>query len=206
MDTKRIFLASSSELKEDRREFEIFISRINQEWLDNGVFLDLIIWENFLDAMAKTQLQDEYNKAIRECDIFIMLFFTKVGKYTRKEFETAFGQFKETSKPIIYTYFKDAEIRIGSITKDILSMLNFQERLKELNHFVTVYQNIQDLKLQFRDQLNILVKKGHIKFSQPVSDPSKKLIDVITKVIPSEDPNAKLVDRFKNFIKNKLKR
>lgn len=93
MQTKKLFLASSSELKEDRDQFEIFIGRKNQEWVGKGVFLKPVIWENFLDAMSKTRLQDEYNKAIAECDIFVMLFWTKVGKYTEEEFEHAFKQF-----------------------------------------------------------------------------------------------------------------
>ena len=88
------------------------------------------MWEDFLDAVSQTRLQDEYNKAIRECDIFVMLFFTKVGQYTEEEFETAFGQFKATNKPFIFTYFKDAEISIGSVNKsDLMSLWAFQEKL-----------------------------------------------------------------------------
>jgi hypothetical protein len=48
------------------------------------VFLDLVIWEDFLDAMSQTRLQDEYNRAIRDCDLFVMLFSTRVGKYTEE--------------------------------------------------------------------------------------------------------------------------
>ena len=99
METKKIFLASSSELKEDREQFEIFINRKNKSWFKKGVFLELVIWEDFLDFVSQTRLQDEYNEAIKECDLFVMLFFTKVGKYTEEEFETAFGQFKKTNKP-----------------------------------------------------------------------------------------------------------
>jgi hypothetical protein len=117
MITKKLFLASSSELKEDRKEFEIFIGRKNKDWVSRGGFLELIVWEDFLDAMSKTRLQDEYNEAIRQCDVFIMLFCTKVGQYTEEEFETAFGQFKATNKPLIFTYFKDAEISTGSVNK-----------------------------------------------------------------------------------------
>jgi len=69
MLTKSIFLASSSELKEDREQFENFINRKNKDWVDKGVFLKLVIWEDFLDAMSKTRLQDEYNEAIRESDL-----------------------------------------------------------------------------------------------------------------------------------------
>jgi hypothetical protein len=51
-------------------------------------------------------MQDEYNKAVHESDIFVTLFCTKVGKYREEEFETAFGQFKATNKALIFTYFK----------------------------------------------------------------------------------------------------
>ncbi len=64
------------------------------------MFLNWLFGKTFLDAVSKTQLQDEYNKAIRECDIFVMLFFTKVRKYTEEEFQTAFGLFKATNKPL----------------------------------------------------------------------------------------------------------
>ena len=87
MDTKiikiiKIFLASSSELKGDREQFEIFINRKKDEYTEKGIYLKLILWENFIDAMSATRLQDEYNKAITECDIFVSLFHTKVGQYT----------------------------------------------------------------------------------------------------------------------------
>jgi hypothetical protein len=161
MVTKKIFLASSSELKEDRKEFEIFINRKNKDWVSQGVFIELIVWEDFLDAVAKTRLQDEYNKAIQECDIFVMLFCTKVGQYTEEEFETAFGQFKTTHKPFIFTYFKDAEISTGSANKsDLMSLWAFQEKLNALGHFYTVYKNIDELKFKFNKQLDKLATNG----------------------------------------------
>ena len=96
----KLFLASSSELKEDRKEFESFINLKNNELIERNIFIRLEIWEDFLDAMSQTRLQDEYNRVIKGCDIFVMLFFTKVGKYTLEEFETAFKQFKGNNKPI----------------------------------------------------------------------------------------------------------
>ena len=163
MQKKKIFLASSSELKEDREQFEILINRKNKAWIDKGIFLELVIWEDFLDALSQTRLQDRYNEAIRECDIFVMLFFTKVGKYTNEEFETAFGQFKQTNKPFIFTYFKDAEITTGSVNKkDLMSLLAFQKKLDQLGHFYTVYKNIDELKLKFSSQLDKLAAIGFI--------------------------------------------
>jgi len=160
----KIFLASSSELEEDRKEFEILLNRKNKDWVDRGAFLELVVWEDFLDAFSRTRLQDEYNKAIRGCDVFVMLFCTKVGKYTEEEFETAFGQFKATNKPLIYTYFKDAEITTASANKDDLTTLwAFKEKLNALGHFYTGYKNVDALKFHFNQQLDKLAEKGFIE-------------------------------------------
>ena len=164
MLTKKIFLASSSELKEDRKEFEILINRKNKDWVARGVFLELIVWEDFLDAISKTRLQDEYYNAIRECDVFVMLFCTKVGQYTEEEFQTAFGQFKATDKPFIFTYFKDVQISIGSANEsDLMSLLAFKKTLAALGHFHTVYKNIDQLKFHFNQQLDKLAESGFVE-------------------------------------------
>lgn len=165
MNKQKLFLASSSELKEDRDQFEIFIGRKNKNWVGKGVFLELNLWEDFLDTMAQTRLQDEYNKAIAACDIFVMLFWTKVGKYTEEEFEHAFKQFKVTNKPFIFTYFKDAPISTGDANRnDLTSLWAFQDKLKALGHFQTVYQNIEGLLFHFSQQLDKLIASGFIEF------------------------------------------
>ncbi len=167
MKTIKVFLASSAELKQDREQFELFIGRKNKQWVSQGLFLHLVIWEDFLDAMSQTRMQDEYNKAIRECDLFVMLFFTKVGKYTEEEFETAFGQFKQTNKPFIFTYFKDAEVNTGSLNrKDLLSLLNFQDKLDQLGHFYTRYKSTEDLLLKFGNQLDKLADTGFLELDK----------------------------------------
>ena len=164
---KKIFLASSLELKEDRNEFEIFINRKNKDWVGQGVFLELVIWEDFIDAVSKSRLQDEYNKAIRECDIFVMLFFTKVGRYTEEEFETAFGQFQASHKPFIFTYFKDAEISLGIANEDdLMSLFAFRKKLDALGHFYTRYKNIDALKFHFNSQLDKLAANGFIELKR----------------------------------------
>lgn len=171
MTKKKLFLASSSELKEDRKEFEIFINRKNKDWVDRGVFLELVLWEDFLDTVSRTRLQDDYNKAIRESDIFVMLFFSKVGQYTEEEFETAFGQFKATNKPFIFTYFKDAEVSLGSANEDdLMSLLAFKKKLSALGHFYTRYKNIDELKFHFDQQLDKLVASGFVEFEPDKGD------------------------------------
>lgn len=154
MKTIRIFIASSSELKEDRDQFRNFISHQNDILHKRGLYLELVQWENFLDAISDSRLQNEYNEAIRNCDIVLCLFFTKVGKYTAEEFDTAYQVFKEKGKPRIWTYFKNAQINTGSITEEINTLLAFKKKIGDLGHFYTEYTNIDNLINQYRSQLD----------------------------------------------------
>lgn len=97
-----IFLASSNELEEDRNKFETLIYELNDSWQNRNVTFKVKRWESFINAMSQKGLQSEYNKAVKECDIFLMLFYTKVGRYTEEEFETAFKTFKEENRPYIF--------------------------------------------------------------------------------------------------------
>lgn len=162
MIIKRIFVASSSELAEHRREFEIFISRKNKNWVsERKVFLELVIWEDFFDAVSATRLQDEYNAAVRDCDIFVMLYWTKVGAYTREEFEHAHGHFTNHGKPLIFTFFRDEAIDPGGRDPgDFESLWNFQSRLQEIGHFYTRYRTVEELQSRFSAQLDKLAAAG----------------------------------------------
>jgi hypothetical protein len=155
----RIFLASSSELREDRDEFDRYFRQQNDRLIEKGLYLEIVLWENFRDAMSETRLQDEYNKAVRACDIFVSLFFTKTGKFTEEEFDTAHQQFQETGKPLIYTFFKKDRVEIDTLREEDLSSLRaFQKKLAEHGHFYTRYENIEHLKRQFRDQLDKMLE------------------------------------------------
>ncbi|QMU27834.1 toll/interleukin-1 receptor domain-containing protein [Adhaeribacter radiodurans] len=170
MNRIKVFLASSIELKEDRKEFEIFINRKNNSWSNKGMYLELMIWEDFLDSLSQTRLQDEYNKAIKVCDIFVMLFHSKVGKYTQEEFEIALSEFSKKGKPIIFTYFKDIPTTENSNENDAISLRVFQERLKQLGHFPPTYKNNEGLREHFNKQLDKLSENGFIELQTQASN------------------------------------
>jgi internalin A len=111
--------------------------------------------------MSETRLQDEYNQAIHECDVFVSLFFTKTGKYTEEEFTTAYDHFMSTGRPFIYTYFKNAPISIGAAREhDLNSLWRFKDRLGELGHFPTEYDNIDQLQGKFIEQIDEMLDEG----------------------------------------------
>jgi hypothetical protein len=155
--TVRIFLASSEELRGDRDAFDLYFRQQNDLLRRRGLYLEIIRWENFLDAMSETRLQDEYNREVRASDIFVALFMTKTGKFTEEEFDVAHAQFKKSGKPLIYTFFCKATIPpTEEGHANLTTLLSFQKKLRTLGHFWTQYDNIEHLKRQFKDQLDRL--------------------------------------------------
>lgn len=161
----KIFIASSFELREDRRAFREIIMEQNNAWHEHGAFLQVVGWEHFFDVISPTRLQDEYNKAIQDCDIFVMLFRSKVGKYTREEFEVALSQFIDAKKPLIYVYYTPSDPDFATSDEDQKSLADFRKRLSDIGHFETRYENLQDLQLKFLQQVHRLAELGHIHFA-----------------------------------------
>jgi hypothetical protein len=183
MKTVRIFLASSAELQPDRQAFEIFLSRRSSQWIkERDIYLELVVWENFIDAMSKTRLQDEYNKAIRESDIFVMLFWNKVGKFTEEEFKVAYDAFKINNKPLVYTFLKREDDSKTGVDE---TLTNFTKKLSgELEHYKTVYKNTDGLLLQFGiqlDKLYPLTKAEAEEKANPQKISKKDLKDLINQ-------------------------
>lgn len=161
--TIKLFLASSAELSQDRDSFELYFRQQNDRYRKAGFYLEIIRWENFLDAMSSSRLQDEYNKAVRACDVFLSLFCTKTGKYTEEEFDTAFAQFQATGRPYIFTYFKDAIVSLSNVSPEELQTLwKFKAKLTSLGHYHTGYKDMEHLKRQFGDQLMHLRENGSL--------------------------------------------
>ncbi|CAN5463989.1 hypothetical protein BH11BAC3_BH11BAC3_27610 [soil metagenome] len=198
MESVRIFIASSAELVKDRKEFREFLSIENDRLHNKGVYLELVQWENFLDSVSQESKQADYNEELKKSAIVICLFYTKAGKYTQQEFDTALAQFKETGAPIIYTYFKEPEnapvVNTATTTatpadpyaeqmrKDLAS---FKTRLGELGHFYTHYKSIEDLKYQFLKQLDILEDKGLIKMQETIKDETSEAVTGYLKEVNS---------------------
>ena len=162
LTTIEVFLASSSELEEERNKVEIWVRRQNNELIQNGYRLKLHLWEDFLDAMSKTRLQDEYNKAVLRSDIMLCLFATKIGRFTKEEFEVAYNGFKESGRPrFIYTYFKEAQIKVTDETaiSNSNELNKFRKSLVELGHFPSFFKSIDDLENQLSNQVVKILKE-----------------------------------------------
>jgi hypothetical protein len=164
----KIFLASSNELQREREQFETEIYRKCKSWFDKGIFLHLDIWEDMSARLSLAGSQSEYNKFVKDADLFIFLAYSKVGIYSEEEFEQAFGQFRSTQKPFIFTYFKTSPDNIQD------SLDGFKKKLFELKHFYANFNDINDLWNQFNKELDRLEATGFTENQRPENESTLK--------------------------------
>lgn len=170
MKTYRIFLASSFELKSERDQFEIFINRENKRLAEKNVFLRLEIWEDINDGFNTTCKQEDYNEYLRKCDIFVMLFWSKVGKYTLQEFDLAYQLLNETGKPHVFVYEKTIT-KHSATDADKESKALFIKQIQSENkeQFQSQFAHYAELENRFKKSLDELFTKGILTYSEPAT-------------------------------------
>lgn len=151
----KIFLASSNELKNDRIKFEKEINRKSRLWKDKKICFELQFWEEQTTKMSTTRSQDESNKKMQDCDIFVLLAYTKVGKYTKEEFDLALSIFEVKQQPQMFIYFKDGNLKVDVAD----SLLNFKKELDGIGHFPAEYNSFDNLWNQFNGELDRVITK-----------------------------------------------
>lgn len=161
MKKLKIFLASSEELKEERKELADLVSNLNHILSRRDIFVDLVKWE-YLDAsMGELHKQEEYNAELRDCELCIVLYWTRFGMYTKTELDTAYSELKSGHNPRkLYVYFKVSE----NPSEDLRI---FKESFpNEYGHFSTDFGNIDTLKahflLQFLDYMSSQLKANDV--------------------------------------------
>lgn len=196
MNKIKVFLASSNELLEDRKEFEIRINRKNKRISDSDFFIHLENWEDLSTKMSETRSQDEYNKKIESCNIFVLLGFSKIGIYTEEEFDVAYKSFKNNSKPQIHTYFKEIE-------KDIdPSIDKFKAKLNDLKHFYGSYSNIESLWNQLNSEIDLYISNfGNTNTNKAKVDINKVLFNNYSKDVEPYYFERKTDETFNNSLK-----
>ena len=151
----KIFLASSiEEFKYERLELGDYINGLNKIYKDKGIFISLEKCEDISNAIGLSRKQEEYNQAIRDSDMFYVIFGKEAGKYTIEEFDIAYEQFIKEHKPSIHTYF----LKLSEDDNPASSVKDFITRLdQEIGHYYSVFSHIDSIKL------NMLIELIRIK-------------------------------------------
>ena len=177
----KIFLASSiTDLEVDRKAIGDFFTQLNNIYIDRGIYFQLVKCDTYDNAIAKDGKQAQYDKEIRESELCFVMFFKKVGDYTKHEFEVALDAYKNCEKPKIVVYFKYVENGEEATAEVKAFMLTLD---KELKHYYNSYQSIDTLKLGMLMQIKLMgldaeepvVENGKVMFGGEVIADAKNV-------------------------------
>jgi Leucine-rich repeat (LRR) protein len=140
-----LFLASSNQLASERQKIEQALGRKNKLLRKQGFLVELFIWEDGKHVGKSLRSQDNYNLDIEHCNLFAMLFYSKVGKYALEEFKLADSLLEKKGMPIISIFRKDVDLPKDQEKTDADSRYDFLELLKEIEHFPVLFQNTDEL-------------------------------------------------------------
>ncbi len=150
----KIFLASSiTDLRFDRVEIGNFFRQMNDIYIENGVYFDLVMCEDYDNTVALDGKQSQFDAEICGSELVFFLFFKKVGDYTKHEFEVALEHYKSVGKPKILTYFKYIDTP-DNAEEEVLSFMQVLDR--EVRHYYNVYNCIDTLKLGIFMQIKMM--------------------------------------------------
>lgn len=144
MKTIKVFIASSEELHLERLEFTDMIMQLNKALKPRGIEIEPVKWE-YLDAsMNAERKQTEYNIALKECELCLVMYWTKFGEYTEEELTTAWEGLKAGENPRkLYVYFKEP----GDASQELK---DFKESfVTRYGHFYCKFENVDTLRLNF---------------------------------------------------------
>lgn len=133
----RIFIASSNELIDERKLCIQIITRLNES--HKHLHLKPVEWEISMvhsNYPEHEDIQGAIDPKLKESDLVIFIFYSKIGKYTRREFE-----FANNEKKRLFAFFKTG------FSPDVDTLENYGELLKfkkSLNDSV-LYKEYDDL-------------------------------------------------------------
>lgn len=152
-----IFLASSKELQPERDGIDLLIANMNRSLHKKGLFLNLIKWEDQNASFNKTRKQEDFNRKMLTCDVVIVLFYQKVGKFTHEEFRRAYENLKHGNKPnYLFVYFKKFDYSEAS-PSDLKQIMELQSEIEGYDQFHKFFSSVDDLKYDIQKQLDLIV-------------------------------------------------
>lgn len=140
MKTIKLFMASPSDLKEERKLFFEVVASINRSTAHSRNFhLEPIIWESHAYPEAENP-QKIINQLFEEAEFLVVAFWNKFGASTKnfpsgtmEEFTIAYKKRKATGKPSIKVYFRRPNApETSTDIEELNKIIKFKESIKDI--------------------------------------------------------------------------
>jgi hypothetical protein len=166
----QIFVASPSDVAEERTILETVVTQLNQVWSTTlGITFELLKWETSVHPSFSSDPQEAINEQIApDYDVFIGILWGRVGTPTPRaesgtieEFERAYARFKSgENTPEIMLYFKDAPISPSKIDlKQMETLQSFRRSLSDKGGLYSVFEDQASFESSVRAHLSAIAQK-----------------------------------------------
>lgn len=170
----KIFIASSDEVKAEREECLKVFKHLRV--LHPHLSIDTVDWNynmphtNYPDS---DNIQDEINRSLlKDCPLVLFIFYSKIGKHTREEF-----QYAKEHKKRMFAYFKEGFSPKKDEIRQYEEVLDFKNHLEDIvlyEHFT----ELQDFKHKLTDNLNVFLTQAY----SPVAKMANTIEELTTKL------------------------
>jgi hypothetical protein len=206
----QVFVASPSDVAEERRLMEGVVAQLNQIWSSTlGITYELLKWETNVRPTFGTDPQAAINSQIGEdYDVFIGIFWGRLGTATPRatsgtieEFEKALARRKANGKfPEIMLYFKDAPIPPSKIdTQQLQNVLNFKNSLSDKGGLYSVFEDLSGFESSLRAHLSAVAQT--LVSSVPIGSASHKSEEVgpVSNYLEFDEDDYGYIDYFEIY-------
>ena len=120
------------------------IQQLNKALKPRGIEIEPIKWEYLDSYMNEERKQTEYNNALNECELCLVMYWTRFGEYTEEELTTAWECLKSGNNPKkLYVYFKEP-------CNETKELKDFKDSfVTRYGHFYCKFENVDTLRLNF---------------------------------------------------------
>jgi len=154
--TLKVFVASGSELKAERKETVQVIDQLNNIY--PALKLQTIKWETDITSGSydRACVQDEIDPLLEDAAIVLMLFYSKVGKFTLHEYQLA-----RNLKKKVFIYFKSGFSPANREENRLYDqVLELKEDLQKENKSIfKEYKDLVEFKYFLNNDLHLLLKE-----------------------------------------------
>lgn len=152
MNKIKLFVASGNDLKDEREKTILVIDKLRKVYPDLDIEPDK--WETCLPSGNYNNqfIQNEINPLLDQCDIVLVLFYSRVGQFTLEEFQLA----QEKNKKI-FLYFKTVPLPNDETRytqyRDVLKLQETVEKEKKI--LFKKYDTLESFEKILYEDLNL---------------------------------------------------
>jgi subtilisin-like proprotein convertase family protein len=192
----RVFIASPSDLAEERRAFKEAIDDLNKGFAAGAdAHLEALAWEETLSTVGRRS-QSVINDLVDKCDCFVLILHRRWGQkapdskyssYTEEEYYRALDRFNKTRAPRIFIFLKSIEAAfMADPGPQLKKVLTFRRKLENTRQ--VLYRSFDDLN-GFRRELDVHLQaliKGKLPALEGASNIVGLSVDSIERVQKAE--------------------